>query len=622
MERDWRYYVPPNLRQPLSEAGRVGYQLLDNIIGFDDSYDTTGELLARSLREDPLGTAGSMATGLYEGAREFLGAPVQTTREAADEFADAFFRALEPLPEDATREEMGQRLSDLAPFAALLGGPAAVRSVMPGRRPIDPASVDWDDPDAINTLMDQPFEYDGPDIDDVVDPYQQVPLAPEEGGLLPPPPDQILLGLNDLPDAADDPFASPYGTPVPEAERGSLLFSPTTRAAVNLEQPRYGSVDEVIANLTRNGATASEIELLRDQGVFDAMERELESAGSISSDTILETVGAAPRLSRADLIPGEGARWERNFPPGAENYRESVFTFGQQPRAFPEPFSQEHFPAIPNVAFHTRTGEFPTAEGGRAFHLGEVQSDLGRDLRGIAANTRDFNRPLNTDPLRWQLGTSQRVSELSGEYDRVAAELEDLLSSLPDPAARTPEQVEQLRLALDRRDRAARALDRAGAVSQSIFLHGDETQIFGLPTFGARGMEVEGSVPLARDTDSYNTAAIARAFSDAVDADADFLTFSTGDMAHEFSNGLLTGQRTAYDEILLRNAERYARRLGNEYDIDPPQIEQVVIQGGDREFTVPGIRLTQELRDLARIGGVPSFKNGGIVSLLNNLPTR
>jgi hypothetical protein len=109
-----------SIRDSLRTAGRVGYQVLDNIIGFDDDYDTMGELLARSLREDPLGTAGSIAGGLYEGAKGVVTQPVQTAREVADEFADAYFRLREGLPEDATRDDIGQLTEDLTLFGSLV----------------------------------------------------------------------------------------------------------------------------------------------------------------------------------------------------------------------------------------------------------------------------------------------------------------------------------------------------------------------------------------------------------------------------------------------------------------------------------------------------------------------
>jgi hypothetical protein len=35
----------------------LAYQLGDNVFGLEDEYDTMGELLRQSLREDPIGTA-------------------------------------------------------------------------------------------------------------------------------------------------------------------------------------------------------------------------------------------------------------------------------------------------------------------------------------------------------------------------------------------------------------------------------------------------------------------------------------------------------------------------------------------------------------------------------------
>jgi hypothetical protein len=141
-----------SIRDSLRTAGRVGYQVLDNIIGFDDDYDTMGELLARSLREDPLGTAGSIAGGLYEGAKGVVTQPVQTAREVADEFADAYFRLREGLPEDATRDDIGQLTEDLTLFGSLVPAVGATaRTVRATTRAapeaeLDPwSNVDFDD---------------------------------------------------------------------------------------------------------------------------------------------------------------------------------------------------------------------------------------------------------------------------------------------------------------------------------------------------------------------------------------------------------------------------------------------------------------------------------------------
>jgi hypothetical protein len=161
----------------------VGYNILDNIIGYDDGYDTTGELLARSLREDPLGTLGSLAGGLYEGVRTAVTEPVQTARNVADEFSEAFLRLREPLPEFASREDIAQRTSDLSILGAIIPGLGtaatgvratgqAIARAAPGRRDYDP----FDDQDLINELLDN---MDTDLIDSVgVDPAVAVDPAP------------------------------------------------------------------------------------------------------------------------------------------------------------------------------------------------------------------------------------------------------------------------------------------------------------------------------------------------------------------------------------------------------------------------------------------------------------
>jgi hypothetical protein len=127
-DRNLNRFIPPNLRQPLSELSGIGYQLLDNVIGFDDGYDTTGELLARSLREDPVGTGRSIATGAYEGAKQAVLNPRETLAALGDEFVSAFDLLSTPAPEDASREELGARLEALSLLSSVLPAGKALQT--------------------------------------------------------------------------------------------------------------------------------------------------------------------------------------------------------------------------------------------------------------------------------------------------------------------------------------------------------------------------------------------------------------------------------------------------------------------------------------------------------------
>ena len=119
-EKNYLQYVPPG---PLRGVAQTGYQLLDNIIGFDDDYDTTGELLRRSLSQDPVGTAQSIGAGVVDAAKAAYDEGLMgTIGNIKDEFVDAFTLLNTPLPDDATREQMGQHLEAASVLATVIPG--------------------------------------------------------------------------------------------------------------------------------------------------------------------------------------------------------------------------------------------------------------------------------------------------------------------------------------------------------------------------------------------------------------------------------------------------------------------------------------------------------------------
>ena len=118
-EKSYLNYVPPGA---LRDVAQTGYQLLDNIIGFDDDYDTTGELLGRSLAQDPLGTTKAIGAGVVDAAKAAYADPMGTLGNIKDEFVDAFTLLNTPLPEDATREQMGQHLEAASVLATVIPG--------------------------------------------------------------------------------------------------------------------------------------------------------------------------------------------------------------------------------------------------------------------------------------------------------------------------------------------------------------------------------------------------------------------------------------------------------------------------------------------------------------------
>jgi hypothetical protein len=65
---------------------------VDNIIGLDNEYESFGEAFGKSFNEDELGTLKNMAVSAYEGAKEFVTSPIETTKDVATEISDSVSR--------------------------------------------------------------------------------------------------------------------------------------------------------------------------------------------------------------------------------------------------------------------------------------------------------------------------------------------------------------------------------------------------------------------------------------------------------------------------------------------------------------------------------------------------
>jgi hypothetical protein len=66
--------------------------LIDNIVGLDNDYESFGEAFGKSFNEDELGTLKNMAVSAYEGAKEFVTSPIETSKDIATEISDSVSR--------------------------------------------------------------------------------------------------------------------------------------------------------------------------------------------------------------------------------------------------------------------------------------------------------------------------------------------------------------------------------------------------------------------------------------------------------------------------------------------------------------------------------------------------
>ena len=69
-----------------------GELIVDNILGLDNDYESFGEKLGKAVDEDELGFLKDAAVGIYEGAKEFITNPVETTKEVVTNIKDSVQR--------------------------------------------------------------------------------------------------------------------------------------------------------------------------------------------------------------------------------------------------------------------------------------------------------------------------------------------------------------------------------------------------------------------------------------------------------------------------------------------------------------------------------------------------
>jgi len=69
-----------------------GELIVDNILGLDNEYESFGEKLGKAINEDEIKFLKDAAVGVYEGTKEFVQAPVETTKQVVNQIKDSVTR--------------------------------------------------------------------------------------------------------------------------------------------------------------------------------------------------------------------------------------------------------------------------------------------------------------------------------------------------------------------------------------------------------------------------------------------------------------------------------------------------------------------------------------------------
>ena len=144
----------------MAEDRSLAYALADNIIGFDDGYDTLLERGTKAIRKDPIGVARQLGGSLYDSVKDFAGAfarnPAGAVTDTANELGLSYVEAGQRLSGGigsyldqgmSVDEARDAQLMDALTMSELLGGGLFANQLRKGLTPnVDAVSAGPDDP--------------------------------------------------------------------------------------------------------------------------------------------------------------------------------------------------------------------------------------------------------------------------------------------------------------------------------------------------------------------------------------------------------------------------------------------------------------------------------------------
>ena len=595
----------PDLRQPLNELGALGYQLLDNVVGFDDNYDTTGELLGRSLQQDPIGTLGGIASGVVDSVKAAYADPLGTLSEMGAEFVTVFEILNTPMGMDASRDEVGRRLEALSLLSSVIpvvgagakaagvAGKTALRGFKPGRADLETRSPDLIDevsPDLIDEVSPPPVgqtpsPFDDPDFNPFDEPeYDSFdepefnpnafdPEAPADDGWLPDdnwfadgafvdemlPPDVGTTNPVPLPDTVPAssffPQAHPYytntlsiNTPLtwPSTAGVAGLYSRSARAAGDLRQATYGDFKQLVNELETRGAPPKELNLQMN-ALYDLFEE--SPTGKVSAEEIQRVIRDSPGIDvfRTNSYAAIG-------PQGGQNYTSTAYIHPAVTNG--PPAASEHF----------RFREF----------VGDEQKDLRPLLHSRAAQ---YQITPDGDPAM-----THHVLEIQSDW----AQFRQALPTDDTPEARTR--------AIDKLIEQGR-LYEAGFVRDFSITRSEFDEVY--------------PAPFVKNENDWVDAGVRQNLLDAVNSGSEWITFGNASQAAEHIGMPKAAAERFYDNQVPLAVERVLGKFSRESGIDTPKLQDVPFVDGQM---VKGIRLTPELRKALIETQLPSFRDGGMVT--------
>ena len=254
------------------------------------------------------------------------------------------------------------------------------------------------------------------------------------------------------------------------------------------------------------------------------------------------------------VSPDELTYTSDNFPLGGTDTAETVYRFDDPTGLYNDVTwgdNSHFFNELPedNILAHTRTAQFPVVDGGKGYHLGEVQSDFFQNQREVTKLGREPEEKLRS-----------RSEELALREKFDSVDYEEMSSS---------EVWEQKRYL---------NFQRSGETDSFIQL------------------------PYGESTNQWVDMVLRKELAKAIDSGSEFMTIPSSDLVRKYTSGSEEGHGKFYDQIVPMRLNKLAKKYDPNINIIPQKIKT---EQGDENVTA--LPLTQKLIDNIMNKGLPKY---------------
>ena len=344
---------------------------------------------------------------------------------------------------------------------------------------------------------------------------------------------------------------------------------------------------------------------------------------------------------------------EDNFPLGGTDTAETVYRFDDPTGLYDDVVSENishKFNELPddNILAHTRTAQFPVVDGGKGYHVGEIQSDVFQNQRRVTKLGRTPEEELRSRSeelaLREKLGSIDEktlMSEIVSSTDKSDKMFDDIIANLrtkvgaeslssfaniQDGGTRVDEATElyirrildniplsslkaddiklpgttskQIKDALDELEGDINNYYKEMQKSDNLYKLQDQLEAYNLENKTNQFKQL----PYGESTNQWVDMVLRKELAKAIDSGSEFMTIPSSDLVRKYTQGSEEGQGKFYDQIVPMRLNKLAKKYDPNISVIPQKIKTE--QG---EENVTALPLTQKLIDNIMNKGLPKY---------------